>query len=273
VSPFARIAYAVYGNPNVAGDGYTILWVHLEDGRICLVPHAKLSEVRPGVRFESPPEVGDEGRALRLGAKAFLVGQLLAVGNVSLAPPKASLTITPGEAPTVSAGLFPENREYTIEELRESQRKAAHRRVIAAAEADTERKRALCDAGLTPDDTPKETIMRNLLGLGAKVPETVEEFAKEMGVPAWLLTPPAPTTAEQAADLDKWQAMADERMRAAFEKAEQMLGPRRELVERELSCLGCRRVFCRVMALPDAVIVPVCEGCRAEGRDWGWGKP
>jgi uncharacterized protein (DUF2126 family) len=146
VSPFARIAYAVYGNPNVAGDGYTILWVHLEDGRICLVPHA------------------------------FLVGQLLAVGNVSLAPPKASLTITPGEAPTVSAGLFPENREYTIEELRESQRKAAHRRVIAAAEADTERKRALCDAGLTPDDTPKETIMRNLLGLGAKVPETVEEF-------------------------------------------------------------------------------------------------
>lgn len=42
--------------------------------------------------------------------------------------------------------------------------------------------------------------------------------------------------------------------------------PYEALVERELSCATCRRVFCRVRAPESARIEPVCPGCVTEGR-------
>ncbi len=42
------------------------------------------------------------------------------------------------------------------------------------------------------------------------------------------------------------------------------LGP--PLVERELRCCTCRRLYCRVLAAADVTIVTLCEGCQREGR-------
>ncbi len=43
-----------------------------------------------------------------------------------------------------------------------------------------------------------------------------------------------------------------------------LLGP--ALVWRDVTCPGCRRLFCKVLTLPDVKLIPHCEGCALEGR-------
>jgi hypothetical protein len=38
------------------------------------------------------------------------------------------------------------------------------------------------------------------------------------------------------------------------------------LVERELRCCTCQRLYARVLARANATIVTLCEGCEREGR-------